>query len=198
MIDSKMSSIFLNLQFFDTPAEPRLVSFDISYEISCEVSFEVIWYQIRLFDIKWAHMSSNNVSYELKWHLIWAQMTPHMSSNETHLRFGKGRHRTALRVCVSTLITRGVHIDHPHTTNISGNSKWLWKFKIRYFFSFEISNEKSEFIGSWKSMKTSMLRKKSSFPKTNSYDPYGDQIWAPNSSPAPRYLQNQKTFYFRK
>ena len=88
---------------------------------------------LRLFDIKWAHMSSNDVSYELKWHLIWAQMTPHMSSNETHLRFGKGRHRTAMRVRVSIRITGGVHIDHPHTTNIAGNSKRLWKFKIRFF-----------------------------------------------------------------
>ena len=131
MIDSKISSIFLNFQFFDTPAEPPLVSFDISYEISYEVSFEVIWYQMRSFDIKWAHMRSNDISYELKWHLIWAQMRPHMSSNETHMRFGERWHRTAMPDRVSTLITGGVHIDHPHTTNIAGNSKWFWKFKIR-------------------------------------------------------------------
>ena len=165
MIDSKMSSIFLNFKFFESLVWFHLTSHLISHMSSYEVSFEVIWYQMRLFDIKWAHMSSNHVSHELKWHLIWAQMTPHMSSNETHLRFGKGWHRTAMRVCVSTRITGGVHIDHPHTTNIAGNLRRLCKFKIWFFVSFEISNEKSMFIGSWKSMKKSMLRKKKFFPK---------------------------------
>ena len=88
---------------------------------------------LRLFDIKWAHMRSNDISYELKWHLIWAQMRPHMSSNETHMRFRERWRRTAMPDRVSTLITGGVHIDHPHTTNIAGNSKWFWKFKIRFF-----------------------------------------------------------------
>ena len=161
---------------------------------------------LRLFDIKWGHLisneliwRSNDISYELKWHLIWAQMRPHMSSNETHMRFGERWRRTAMWGCVSTLITGGVHIDHPHTTNIAGNSKWFWKFKIRFFVSFEISNEKTKFIGGPKSMKKSMSRKKSSFPKIISYDPYGDQIWVPNSSPARRYLQKQKrSFWYKK
>ena len=136
-------------------------------------SFGLIWHLIwdLIWGIIWGYLISNEViwyqmsSYELKWRLIWAQMTPHMSSNETHLRFGKWRRRTAMRVCVSTLITGGVHIDHPHTTNIAGKSKWIWKFKIRVFFSFEISNEKPKFIGSWKSMKKIVVTKKNVFPK---------------------------------
>ena len=43
--------------------------------------------------------------------------------------------------------------------------------------------------------KNRCYEKKSSFPKIKSYNLYGDQIWAPNSSPAPRYLQKQKTFF---
>ena len=145
----------------------HLTSHLISHMSSYEVSFEVIWYQMRSFDIKWAHMRSNDISYELKWHLIWAQMRPHMSSNETHMRFGERWRRTAMWGCVSTPITGGVHIDHPHTTNIAGNSKWFWKFKIRFFVSFEISNEKTKFIGGPKSMKKSMSRKKEFFSKNN-------------------------------
>ena len=163
MIDSKMSSIFLNFKFFDTPAEPRLVSFDISSDISYELIWGVIWGYLISNEVIWYQMSS----YEVKWHLIWAQMRPHMSSNETHMRFGERWRRTAMWGCVSTLITGGVHIDHPHTTNIAGNSKWFWKFKIRFFVSFEISNEKSKFIGGPKSMKKSMSRKKKLFPKNN-------------------------------
>ena len=120
----------------------------LTYEISYEVPFEVIWYKMRLFEtvsnkVIWYQMSS----YELKWRLIWAQMTSHMSSNDTSYElkwdsseirkgvgFGKGWHRTAMRVCVSTLITGGVHIDHPHTTNTAWNSKRLWKFKIGIFY----------------------------------------------------------------
>ena len=129
MIDSKMSSIFLNFKFFDTPAEPRLVSFDISSDISYELIWGVIWGYLISNEVIWYQMSS----YELKWHLIWAQMRPHMSSNETHMRFGERWRRTAMWGCVSTLITGGVHIDHPHTTNIAGNSKRLWKFKMGIF-----------------------------------------------------------------
>ena len=129
MIDSKMSSIFLNFKFFDTPAEPRLVSFDISSDISYELIWGVIWGYLISNEVIWYQMSS----YEVKWHLIWAQMTSHMSSNETHMRFGERWRRTAMWGCVSTPITGGVHIDHPHTTNIAGNSKWFWKFKIRFF-----------------------------------------------------------------
>ena len=129
MIDSKMLSIFLNFKFFDTPAEPRLVSFDISSDISYELIWGVIWGYLISNDVIWYQMSS----HELKWRLIWAQMTSHMSSNETHMRFGERWRRTAMWGCVSTLITGGVHIDHPHTTNIAGNSKWFWKFKIRFF-----------------------------------------------------------------
>ena len=196
MIDSKMSSIFLNFKFFDTPAEPRLVSFDISYEIAYEVSFEVIWYQMRLFDIKWAHMSSNDVSYELKWHLIWAQMTPHMSSNETHLRFGKGRHRTAMCVCVNPNHPRSSYRSpayYQHSREIEMNMKIQNPIIFSHLRSQMRNRSLSVVENRWKNR---CYEKKSSFPKIKSYDPYGDQIWAPNSSPAPRYLQKQNCSFF--
>ena len=136
-------------------------------------------------------------SYEVKWHLIWAQMRPHMSSNETHMRFGERWRRTAMWGCVSTLITGGVHIDHPHTTNIAGNSKRLWKFKIR-FFSHLRSQMRNRSLSLVENRWKNWCYQKSSFPKIKSYDPYDDQIWAPNSSPARRYLQKRKSSFSRE
>ena len=146
---------------------------------------------LRLFDIKWGYLISNK--------LIWAQMTSHMSSNETHMRFGERWRRTAMLDRVSTLITGGVHIDHPHTTNIAGNSKWVWKFKIIIFcLIWDLKWENEVYRWSKIDEKNRCHEKKSSFPKIISYDPYGDQIWVPNSSPARRYLQNWKKGFFSK
>ena len=138
-------------------------------------------------------------SFRTRLHMSSSQTTSHMSSNETHMRFGERWRRTAMLDRVSTLITGGVHIDHPHTTNIAGNSKWFWKFKIIIFcLIWDLKWENEVYRWSKIDEKNRCHEKKSSFPKIISYDPYGDQIWVPNSSPARRYLQKRKSFFFRK
>ena len=137
---------------------------------------------LRLFDIKWgylisneliwaqmtSHMSSNDISYELKWHLIWAQMRLIWDSERGGIE--------QQCVCVSTLITRGVHIEHPHTTNIAGKSKWIWNFKIRFFSHLRSQMRNRSLSVVENRWKNRCYEEKSSFPKIQSYNLYGDQI----------------------